>query len=155
MSVTYYNRFKRDLLKGDIDLDSADIRAIPIMDPAQSGNDPQAAGEEDRATLSAMFGTGLTGAELDDTGYSRPGAMTGKTVTQDDANDRAYFTANDVTISSLNEDGSYPIAGILYYVHVTDDTDSVPAVYAPYSALQTPGASFTIEHNSSGIIGVT
>lgn len=158
MAVTYYNAAKTKILKGEIDLESADIRCVPIMDPATTTYDPQAAGEEDRATLGAFFGgTGIAGtAELDDTGYTRPAATLGtQVVTEDTANDRSYMTAADTVLSGLNQDNTGGgIAGILYYLFVTDFASSIPIVYAPYSAIQTPGASFTIQHNASGIVGV-
>jgi hypothetical protein len=90
--ATVYNHMKEQLLLGNIDLVNDVINMILVgpgyafsPDGNQSYND---------ATI--------TGNEITAVGYTAKGkALAGKTVTQDDGNDRAMYDASDVTWTSL------------------------------------------------------
>ena len=91
MTTQVYNIAKAEILRADIDFDSADLRFMLVTTSST------AATENDGITTVGDF---TTLNEFSGVGYTTGGqALTGKTVTVDDPNDRAEFDAIDLTFS--------------------------------------------------------
>lgn len=88
--------------------------------------------------------------EMTGTGYSRL-TLSGLAVTQDDANDRATFTFDDLVWSSASFDDD--VAGCWLFEFVTDDSDSPLRRFYALSAT-TDGGDFTLRANSDGDLAV-
>lgn len=144
MANVTYRRAKRDILKGDIDFDVDDIRAILVMTNTTVDT------EETVTTISGF----TTLDEMDGSGYARV-ALTGEAVSEDAINNRAEFDATDTVFSSLGV-GTRDIEGALLYLHVTNDSDSIPLVFLDFAPdVSANGGDITITYNSEGIIQLT
>lgn len=120
-----YTRGLRDLLKGDVDFDTATLMVILCMANTTAKNEGSAG--RDAATVSA-----ITLDEYDGSGYTagfagRP-TLAGGTVIEDAAGNRAAFDANDLTIANLGA-GTRNCIGVLIAIKKTSDTDSVPLAW--------------------------
>jgi len=139
-----YTHAKALLAKGDIDFDVDDIRVLLVMSNTSADTD------EDVDNIAAIG----TLDECDDTGYSRQ-ALTGETVAEDEANDRAEFDADDVTFAN-NGDASRNVAGMIVYQHNTSDSDAVPIFWIdddfPFAL---NGLNLVIQWNAEGIGQIT
>lgn len=148
MPYVIYNTALEKIFKGDFDIDTLDIRAALIMDDAT--NDP--ATEIDAATLSAFWsGSGVATVRMDGAGYPAGDIdLTGLADTRDDANDLVKLSCDNATISSLSA-GTYDVMGILVYAFVTNDADSWPIAWLPYSSNQVPdGNDFPVNFHANG-----
>lgn len=112
--TTIYNSAKTSPLSGDFDFDSDVLRLALISDAQAYTPDP-----DTEQFVDDVLGVGAT--EFSDASYSRQ-TLTGKSVTQDNTNDRGVADADDVTFASLDGD---TIASALLYVQVGGD-DSTP-----------------------------
>lgn len=134
-----YNNFKEQLLLGELDLgNGADTLKLILV----TGHSPDI---DTHAVL-----TDVSGDEESGTGYTAGGeTLTNQAVTQDDANDRAKFDADDVTWTGL--DVGTPSHCILY-----DDTHASDYLIA-YWELTTAsnGGDYTIQWHSDGILLLT
>jgi hypothetical protein len=141
MASFIYNELKKLVLNGGIDFDGHDIRVALLM--TNTTADTQNDGIDtinDFTTLDEFNGSG----------YVRK-ALTNETVTKDDTNDRAAFSADNVTWTTLGA-GTRSVAGALIHRHVTNDTDSIPLAWIEFSA--TPdGNDFVIKWNSGSASG--
>lgn len=136
-----YNEFKRALARGEIDLQSDDIRAMLVMSNTTADTEDDANTISDFSTLD----------ECDGANYARQ-ALANEAVNEDAANDRAEFDADNVVFSSLGA-GTRQNVGLVVYKHVTNDADSVPLFYIdtggfPFDA---SGSDVTIQWNTEGI----
>jgi hypothetical protein len=88
-------------------------------------------------------------SESSGTGYSRK-SVPSRTVTRDDANNRAELDHGDITYSGADFG---EIGAAVYYRLVTDDTDS-PVWFYKTSGFpaQTNGADFTLSTGSAGLV---
>ena len=113
MSETVYNVAKKQLVDGNLDLDSGgdDIRSLLLTGSVTIN--------PDHATVAAVV---AANTEASDGSYSRV-AATGEATSQDDTNDRAEFDINDLDYGAL--DNETPTA-VLIYKFVTNDSDSIP-----------------------------
>lgn len=98
-------------MEGDMDLEAHDIRTLLLTGSVTIN--------ADHATVAAVL---AANTEANDASYARV-ACTGEAATQDDANDRAEFDVSNLDYGSL--DNETPTA-ILFYRHVTNDSDSLP-----------------------------
>jgi hypothetical protein len=90
--------------------------------------------------------------EADATGYARV-ALAGEATSQDDANDRAEFDANDAVFSGLSGDATRDYQGVLLYDHVTNDADSPVVAFIDFTADITSAATqVTIPWDAEGIL---
>ena len=97
-------------------------------------------------TVAQVLGTGTV--EITDTGYVRK-TLSGLAVVTDDG-DR-YLDANSPTWTALGS-GAQSAPGALVYDHVTDDSDSPPLFYFPFSSPVTLlGSDVTLAWNSAGL----
>lgn len=133
-----FNNFKERVLLGEVDLVD-DTLKVALID---SGWTQTVDGEVTYATVS--------GDELSGTGYSAGGETLGtKSVTQEDANDRASFDAADTVWSSI--DAGTPATAFLY-----DDTHASDIGIAYWELTKpTNGGDYTLQWHGNGILLVT
>ena len=131
MAETLYNVAKASFLRGDIDLESADVRALLLTGAVTI--DP------DDATVADVL---ASNTEASDGSYSRV-ALTNLVVSQDDVNDRAQFDADDIDFGAL--DNETPTA-MLIFVQVTNDADSIPiSIHDSNFGSPANGAGYVVE----------
>ncbi len=91
--------------------------------------------------------------ELSGTGYARV-ALAGETYTEDDANFRSTFDANDVAFGALNADNGL-IQAVVLFIHTgSDATAQLIAFFDtinPALPFTTDGSAFTVTWNAAGI----
>lgn len=132
-----YNEFKKDLLKGLVDLDSHTIKVMLV-----TGYTPNIDSHNGYSDVS--------GVEESGTGYSAGGAtLSGAGVTEDTTNDRGVFDASDVTWTGINV--GTPSHAIMY-----DDSHASKCLIA-YWEVTTPtnGGNYTLQWGATGIITLT
>lgn len=144
---------KAYLGRADLDLNLHDIRCMLLKVAASTTADT----DQDAATISAITTLG----EIVATGYARI-ALTTEAVNQDDANNRAEFDADDVAFGALGGASNDTMEFLLYYRHVTNDTDSVPIALimgtifpGSASTMTTNGSTVTIVHHAEGVLQLT
>lgn len=144
MASLVFNIAKSGLMNGTIDLDTDDIRSALLMTNTTADTDA------DADTLSA-----LTLDECDATGYARQ-ALASEAVSTDDTNDRGEFDANDVSFTSLSGDATRDSQGLLIYLHVTNDADSVPICFIDFTAdLPSTATQVDVPFDAEGILQLT
>lgn len=143
MANTFYTRGLHRLAGGNLDLDTPpDLRAALVMSNTTADT------EEDKTLMNAF----TTLDECDGSNYSRT-ALTGDTLTESAANDRSEYDVDDIVFTTLGN-GTRQIVGLLIYLHVTNDTDSVPIAYIPLTAFDPGGATVTFQIPSTGIFHI-
>lgn len=134
------NIAKSRLMSGDMDLNADDMRLVLCMTNTTADTDVDA---DNTGTY--------TLDEMDGANYARQ-ALANEAVNVDDANDRAEFDADDVTINSLGN-GTRQMQGFLIHEHITNDAGSFPLCWGDFSSTINPGGSnFTIAWNAEGIV---
>ena len=144
------NHFKTVFFEKDWDgtlgaLTAANLRMIICLDTTTVDT------EEDVLLMNGF----TTLAEHAGTNYARKILGT-KALSRDDANDRAEFDCADVTWTALGA-GASDMAGVLVYLHVTDDTDSIPLAWidtvsgSPSFPLPSNGGDFTYAVHADGL----
>lgn len=102
--------------------------------------------------------TGGTSKELSGTGYvagfgnSGRKALSSRVITRDDATDKVFADANDLTWTGLD---AGTIAGAAVIKEVTSDSDSPILCFLDPSDLVTNGGDVTLSFASDGIIPLT
>jgi hypothetical protein len=151
MAVTFYNTVKHKLATAALNMSSATIKAILVENDGFAVADATAIEHDFLGDFDS--GGGIASHEFDGANYVRT-TLASQTVTENATTDKTHFDADDFTISSLGA-GTNGIAGVLLYVHVTNDTDSYPVAYLPYGTVQVPdGSDFTVTWSSNGIIRI-
>lgn len=142
-----YTGFKNRLLKGDVDFDTQDIRAMLVMTNTTADTDQDSNVVNDITTLD----------EYDGAGYSRA-ALASETVNQDNANNRAEFDAADFTFGATVAAGTRQAAGIVLYRHV-DGTAANDQLIAYIDSGGFPfagnGGSVSVTVNAEGLLQAT
>lgn len=110
MSEVTYNVAKTRVAAGDLALDTGDIRALLIITSKTGASNP------DLATLAAIDAVGTVAF------HSERVALTGLTVTQDDANDRANADAANFAFAAA---AGVTALAILIYDNAGGGTDTV------------------------------
>jgi hypothetical protein len=142
MATKVFNSAKERLLNGGLNLVTHDIRVTLLMTNTTADTD------NDGDVFVADLGT-LD--EMDGANYVRK-ALTGKVVTKDDANDRAFMDADDVTWTALGA-GTRQIQGVLVYRHVTNDADSPLIAWLEFASPVTgDGTDFQVQWSATGIV---
>lgn len=129
-----YNR-GLELILGGLDLSSSDVRTLLVSSSYTYDPDHN-------------FVSDLTN-ELSGTGYARK-ALTTKTVTEDDTNDRGVFDADDLTWVGANF--GTPAAAIVYLENTTDATRELIARIALSPSIVTNTGDFIVAW--SGSLGI-
>lgn len=97
MASGIYNRFKANTLKKIVDLVNDDVK-VALLSNAYTFN-------PDHNVFADVSANEITG-----TGYTAGGnSLTGKTVTQDNTNDKAVFDADDVSWTSATITARYAV----------------------------------------------
>lgn len=151
MASFVFNVAKEKILTAACNLGNGsalDIRAIICCN-----NTTNAGTSQDATTIS-----GITLDEYDGSGYSRADLNTSATnfgVSKDDANDRAEWHLGDASPvsfgSTVAADSGGSIDGVLFYVHVTNDTDSWPLCYDDSVTGNGGGGALTYTENAEGV----
>jgi hypothetical protein len=124
---------------GDMDLNADSMRLILCMTNTTADTD-----------IDADNTSSYTLDEMDGANYARQ-TLANIAVNVDDANDRAEFDADDVSIASLGN-GTRAMQGYLIHEHITNDAASFPFLWNDFSSTINPGGStFTITWNAEGI----
>lgn len=132
-----YNEFKKELMLGNIDLESDTIKMLLV-----TGYTPNIDSHTGLADVTA--------AQLSGTGYTAGGATLGsKAVTKDTANDRAAWDAADVTWNSLN--AGTPSHAICY--SDTHASDCLIGYWEVTTASN--GGNYTLQFGAAGIVTLT
>lgn len=142
MANVTYNTFKKRLIDGGITWSSADIRLLLITNGYTVDADD-------------VFVNDLTPVsnELSGTGYTRK-TLVSKSTSQDDVNNRAEGTADNVSFTGINAGTA---AACVLFVQVTNDTDSWLICFIDTGGfpVTTNGGDLTIQWNAEGIIQLT
>lgn len=140
-----YQRFKEETASAGIDYGAADFRVALVMTNTTADT------ERTRDTISGF----TTLDECDGANYARVD-LAGVTLTRDDGNLIVYLDANDAVFTNLGA-GTRQNAAALLYLHVTNDTDSIPAAYIDTGGFpfDGTGANNTIQWNALGIVQLT
>jgi len=141
-----YNKAKTKIAKADADFDSLDLRGILVMSNTTADT------EDDKATISAF----TTLDEYDGSGYARPD-FAAITVTEDLPNNRAEISVSNFTFGATVGVGTRQAVGMIYYVFVTNDTDSWPVAYVDTGGFPFDGngGAINVTVNAEGLLQVT
>lgn len=134
MASHAFNFAKAEILRADIDLETGDVRLLPLM------TNTTAVSQNDGVTACSGITTldVFDGANSPTTGM----ALDNQTVNVDDANDRAEFDCDDEQVLALGA-GTRDIAGLLSILFGTTVADSVPIYWHEYATPKTPdGGTF-------------
>lgn len=138
MANAIYNSFKRDIQNGSIDLDTDNINVLLVT----SVYSPNIDTHTKRSDITN---------EVVGTGYSAGGvALAGKTVVQDNTNDRGVFDANDSTWSTATITAR---GAVLYKARGgAANLDELIAYVDFGSDITSTAGTFTITWSASGIL---
>lgn len=145
MASVVYNRGKRRLLAGLVDLNN--IRIMVLTSATTTPDDP------DHDFVEDIVADEATGA-----GYTRTAVLTNVTVTEDDVNDEAILTHGDATISDYGPDD--PAQFLVYYEDTGDDSSRSLIWINDLSTLDTnlrtpDGSDFIIRSPIGGVMKAT
>jgi hypothetical protein len=141
MASLIYNAAKKNLINGTIDLDTDTIGVMLVTSTYAPNPDTHA------------FRSDVTN-EVVGTGYTAGGAaLTTKTVTQDNVNDRAVFDASDVVWAAATITAR---AAVLYKNRGgLASADELIGYFDFGSDITSTAAAFTVQWNASGIMLLT
>lgn len=135
MAASAYNRAKYLAAKGDLDLDTADLRAMLVTSSYTFNADHD-------------FVSDVVANEISASGYARQ-TLGGHAVTLDDTNDRAYADFNDVAFGAIASGATS--AKLIVYKQVTNDSDHVLVGCYDF-AVVTNGGTVTAQINTGGLL---
>lgn len=145
MASFAYTNAKLLLMKGDLDLDTADLRVALVMSNTTADT------TEDAAT----FGDITTLDEYDGASYARQ-ALGSEATAADNTNNRAEFTAANITFATLGAGTRQAVAALLH-VH-----NATPGLEIPVAYIDTGGFPFAgnggnvnINWSAEGILQIT
>ena len=150
MAALVYNRAKKEIMDGTIDLltDTLKIMLVTSSYVADTDHDfVDEAGANDPIDHE-LSGSGYTAGF----GGSGRKTLSSNAVSEDDANDRAEFDDTaDITWTAINAGTA---AAAILYKHNTSDTDSVLIAYIDTGGFPvvTNGGDLTIQWNAEGIL---
>jgi hypothetical protein len=135
------NNFKGRILNGTItNLSTADVRAALLKTTTTADT-------EDDVTFLAGY---TTLGEATASGYARV-TCTGEAVSIDLTNNRAEFTTSNMAFAAMAAGDT--IQGVLLYVHVTNDADSLPIAFLEFASnFLTNGGALTITPDAQGLV---
>jgi len=149
MSVVVFNRAKKEILDGTIDLLNDVIKVMLVTSAYTPDPDHDFVDEA---------GADAEAAELSGTGYAAGFAGSGrktlsnKTVTESDGTNKAYFDNTvDLTWSAINAGTA---AGFIVYKHLTSSAASVMICFVDTGGfpIVTNGGDLTVQFNAAGIL---
>jgi len=139
MADVIYNAFKKNIANGTIDLDTDTIKVMLVTSGYASDQDLH------------EFKSSVTN-EAAGTGYTAGGsALTGKTVTQDNTNNRMVFDAEDVTWAN----STVTARGAVLYKDTGVPATSPLICYIDFGSDKSSNSgNFAIQWNAVGIINL-
>lgn len=143
MASGWYNKGKYHVLNSTINLSSDTIKVMLVTSSYTFNADHDFISDVSANELSV---TGYTGGF----GGSGRKTLTGKSITEDDTNDRAYFTASNVTWATLS--AGQTIGGAILMKEVTTNADSPLIAFVDLVDTATNGGDITIAWNAGGIL---
>lgn len=145
--MPWFNTFKHKAFNGTLVLTGVTVKVMLLKSSYvfDADQDFVSVGAGDLAT-NEVTGTGYTGGF----GGSGRKSLAGMVITLDDANDRAYFDANDLTWAAIN----VGVVGACALIReVTTDADSIPIAFINSGFPKTStGIDFVISWSSSGVL---
>ncbi len=148
MATFVYNLAASEIAKGNIDLLADTIKIMLVKSGYVADRDHDFIDEsgandpiDEELTVSGYTG-GFGGAGRK--------ALASKTITEDDANDRAEFDCADITWTALGTGET--IAGAIIVKEVTNDADSILIAYLDLTDTPTNGSDVTLTINAEGVI---
>lgn len=147
-----YNRFKKEILDGTIDLSGGTIKVMLVTASyVANENDDFLEERADDANEHELSGTGYTA------GFASADRRTlaAKVFSEDDPNNRGEMDDTaDITWTGID---AGTVAGIVVYNHLTSDLLSVMIAYIDTGGLPivTNGGDLTIQWNAEGILQLT
>jgi hypothetical protein len=141
-TITFFNAFKKLLLDADVDLAADTIKCALLT----SSYTPDLDAHDNFDDVSTYESSG--------TGYTAGGAtLSGKSVTQDNVNNKGVFDADDVQwASSTIPDARY---AVLYKSTGTPSTSKLICLITFDGTLSTSSSNFDINWNANGIFQVS
>lgn len=146
MANFVFTKAKEQTLLAAINYSTADLRILLVM----TNTSLSTAGQEDIATL----GAATTLDEYDGSGYTTAGAaLATKVVTLDNANNRAFLDADDLTFAALGA-GTRSCKAAILYKFVTNVGASLPIAYIDTGGFPFAGngSNVTLQWNAAGIL---
>ena len=153
MASIIYNRAKKEIMDGTIDLLADTIKAMLVTSSyvADPDNDFVDAGGANDPVDHELSGTGYAA------GWAGAGRKTlaSKTATEDDANNRAEFLAANLAWTAIN--AGTAAAVIIFKNGTSDDTTSKLIAYIDSGGfpIVTNGGDLNITWNAEGILQLT
>ena len=132
-----------DLFNGDLDFNAPDDIQVMLLEKKTDVN-------KDDANVKVVLDRAGT-IELSSTNYVRV-ALANETTTQDDANDRVEFDADDATFSSLAQSSTEAIVAYLVFKDGGVDSSSIPILQVDISPSITPNGTLTLQWDAQGIL---
>lgn len=152
MADIFFNTGKKKIVDHN-DADTinllSDTIQVMLVDATYTGNADDDFVDDGIAGDPQSHEIAVTGYTIGFGGTGRK-TLAGKTITTDDANDRAEFDANDVTWTTLGTGAT--IGAIILYKRNTVDTDS--QLIAKFDVTDTPtnGSDITAQWNVEGLL---
>ena len=145
MSNFIYTGAKLKIAKGDLDFDSADVRAKLVMSNTTADTD------QDATSLSGIS----TIDEYDGSGYSEID-LAGASVAADNTNNRAEIDYTDGNFGATVAAGTRNWVGVLFYVRVDGTSaNDYPLAWHDLTANNGNGGQVNLNGNAEGYIQVT
>lgn len=140
MADLIYNGFKKNIMNGNIDLDTDTIKVALVTSAYTPDQDAH------------EFFSSVTN-EITGTGYSAGGAsLANKTVTQDNTNNKGVFDADDVTWASA----TITARGAVIYKSTGTASTSPLLCYLDFGSDKTSsGGNFVVQFGASGILNLS
>ncbi len=142
-----YTKAKQQLAVGGLDFSTSDMRVALVMTNTTADT------EEDVSTISAF----TTLDEFDGSGYSSGGsALAAEAVAQDNVNNRAEFSATNLTFATLGA-GTRSVQAALLYKFSGSFAASLPVAFIDTGGFPftTNGGDINFTWNVEGIVQVT
>lgn len=152
MASQMFNIAKNGVMDGTIDLDTDTLIAVLCMTNTTADTEIDVDTVSALADLDEFDGSGFTW------GWGNTGrkALASRSVTVDDANDRAKFDAADITWASLGA-GTRSAAGVLIIKKgAADDTDAIPICWNEFSTpIVANGGPLVATFDALGLLHLT
>lgn len=145
MANFWYTGAKLKLAKGDLDFDTADIRAKLCMSNTTADTD------QDATSLSGIS----TIDEYDGSGYSEID-LAGASVAADNANNRAEIDYTDSNFGATVAAGTRQWVGVLFYCRVDGTSaNDFPVAWHDLTPADGNGGQVNLNGNAEGYLQVT
>lgn len=145
MADFWYTPAKTKLAKGDLDFDTADLRARLCMSNTTADTDQDAATIAAITTLDEFDGAGYTALDL-----------ASVAVNEDAPNNRAEIDYADGTFGAAVSAGTRQWVGLLYYVRVDGtNANDYPVAWKDLTPNNANGGAVNLTVNAEGLLQVT